>query len=230
MRISVPHGWNLTPADARALQDELQPRIECSDRLPPLRHVAGVDVGFEDEGRVTRAAIAVLAWPGLEVVERTLARRETTFPYVPGLLAFRELPAVVAALEELDTDPDLVFCDGQGIAHPRRFGIACHLGLLTDRPAIGVGKSRLVGTHAEPGRERGAREPLIDRGEAVGAVLRTRTAVRPVYVSPGHRVSLETAVELVLKAAPRYRLPEPVREADRMASRRSRRAIRDHMR
>lgn len=222
MRISVPHGWDLTPAAARALQDELQPRIECSDRLPPLRHVAGVDVGFENDGRVTRAAVAVLAWPDLDVVERALAWRETGFPYVPGLLAFRELPAVVAALEELDTEPDLVFCDGQGIAHPRRFGIACHLGLLIGRPAIGVGKSRLVGTHAEPDRERGAREPLIDRGETVGTVLRTRTAVRPVYVSPGHRVSLETAVELVLHAAPRYRLPEPIREADRMASRRSR--------
>lgn len=221
MRILVPHGWNLTPAGARALQDELHDRIECSDRLSPLRHVAGVDVGFEDGGRVTRAAVAVLAWPGLEVVERALARRVTAFPYVPGLLAFRELPAVVAALEKLETGPDLVFCDGQGIAHPRRFGIACHLGLLIDRPAIGVGKSRLVGTHGEPGRERGAREPLIDRGEIVGSVLRTRTAVRPVYVSPGHRVSLETAVELVLQAAPRYRLPEPVREADRMASRRS---------
>lgn len=230
MRISVPHGWDLTPADARALQDELQPRIDCNDRLPRLRRVAGVDVGFEGRGRVTRAAVVVHAWPELEVVERALARRETGFPYVPGLLAFRELPAVVAALEELDTDPDLVFCDGQGIAHPRRFGIACHLGLLIDRPTIGVGKSRLVGTHAEPGRERGAREPLIDRGETVGTVLRTRTAVRPVYVSPGHRVSLETAVELVLKAAPRYRLPEPIREADRMASRRSRRAIRHHMR
>lgn len=221
MRITVPHGWNLTPAEARALQDELHDRVECSDRLSPLRHVAGVDVGFEDGGRVTRAAVAVLAWPGLEVVERALARRATAFPYVPGLLAFRELPAVVAALEELETGPDLVFCDGQGIAHPRRFGIACHLGLLIDRPAIGVGKSRLVGTHGEPGRERGARVPLIDRGETVGSVLRTRTGVRPVYVSPGHRVSLETAVELVLQAAPRYRLPEPVREADRMASRRS---------
>ncbi len=221
MRISVPHGWNLTPAGARALQDELHDRIECSDRMSPLRHVAGVDVGFEDGGRVTRAAVVVLAWPGLEVVERALARRATTFPYVPGLLAFRELPAVVAALEELVTGPDLVFCDGQGIAHPRRFGIACHLGLLIDRPAIGVGKSRLVGMHGEPGRERGARAPLIDRGETVGSVLRTRTGVRPVYVSPGHRVSLETAVELVLQAAPRYRLPEPVREADRMASRRS---------
>lgn len=222
MRISVPHGWDLTPADARALQDELQPRIDCNDRLPRLRHVAGVDVGFEDGGRVTRAAVVVHGWPELEVVERALARRETGFPYVPGLLAFRELPAVVAALEELDTDPDLVFCDGQGIAHPRRFGIACHLGLLIDRPAIGVGKSRLIGTHAEPARDRGAREPLVDCGEIVGTVLRTRTGVRPVYVSPGHRVSLETAVELVLNAAPRYRLPEPVREADRMASRRSR--------
>lgn len=222
MHVSVPHGWNLTPADARALQETLRSRIECRDRLPALHHVAGVDVGFEGGGQVTRAAVAVLSWPNLHVVDRALAWRETGFPYVPGLLAFRELPAVVAALNELDTEPDLVFCDGQGIAHPRRFGIACHLGLLIDRPAIGVGKSRLVGAHGEPGRERGSREALIDRGETVGTVLRTRTGVRPVYVSPGHRVSLATAVELVLRAAPRYRLPEPIREADRMASTRSR--------
>lgn len=218
MQVRVPHGWDLTPAQARALQETLRRRVECGDRLPSLRHVAGVDAGFEDGGRVTRAAVAILSWPELRVVERALARRETAFPYVPGLLAFRELPAIVAALEKLATEPDLVFCDGQGIAHPRRFGIACHLGLLIDRPAIGVGKSRLVGTHAEPGRERGARTPLIDRGETVGSVLRTRTAVRPLYVSPGHRIGLETAVELVLAAAPRYRLPEPIREADRMAS------------
>lgn len=222
MRVRVPHGWDLTPAEARALQEALRARVECRDRLPPLRHVAGVDVGFETGGRVTRAAVAILSWPQLRVTERALARRETSFPYVPGLLAFRELPAIVAALEELHTEPDLVFCDGQGIAHPRRFGIACHLGLLIDRPTLGVGKSRLVGTHDDPGRERGSRTPLIDRGETVGSVLRTRTAVRPVYVSPGHRIGLETAVELVLAAAPRYRLPEPIREADRMASGKSR--------
>lgn len=219
MQVHVPHGWDLVPADARALQDELRGRVECSDRLPALRHVAGVDVGYPDGRGVARAAIAVLDWPGLQIVDRAVARRRTTFPYVPGLLAFRELPAVVAAFDDLDTVPDLVLCDGQGIAHPRRFGVACHLGLLIDRPTIGVGKTRLIGVHAEPGPERGSREPLTDGQEVVGTVLRTRTGVRPLYISPGHRVSLATAAQLVLDAAPRYRLPEPIRQADRMASR-----------
>ncbi len=218
MRIRRPHGWDLSPREAIALQEALKPRLELADRLPRLRRVAGVDVGFESGGVMARAAAVVLDWPALTVVEEAVARRETAFPYVPGLLAFRELPAVVAALESLRTTPDLLFCDGHGIAHPRRFGIACHLGLLADRPAVGVGKTRLVGADVEPARERGARVPLVDGGEVVGAVLRTRTAVRPVYVSPGHRVSLDTAVDLVLAAAPRYRLPEPIRAADRLAS------------
>lgn len=218
MRLHCTHGWELTPREAIALQRELRGRVELVDRLPPLRHVAGVDVGFEQGGSITRAAVVVLDWPGLKPVEHRVARRATGFPYVPGLLAFRELPAVAAALEALSTAPDLLFCDGHGSAHPRRFGIACHLGLLADRPAIGVGKTRLVGEADEPGRERGARVPLADAGEVVGMVLRTRSAVRPVFVSPGHRVHLDTAVELVLAAAPRYRLPEPIRAADRLAS------------
>ncbi|MDX1609546.1 MAG: deoxyribonuclease V [Halofilum sp. (in: g-proteobacteria)] len=218
MRIRRLHRWDLAPREAVALQQELRERVEQRDRLGPIRHVAGVDVGFEAGGTVTRAAVAVLDWPRLNEVERALERRETAFPYVPGLLSFRELPAIIAALERLRTVPDLVLCDGHGRAHPRRFGIACHLGVLADLPAIGVGKTRLVGQDAEPGRERGARAPLVDRGEPVGLVLRTRTGVRPVYVSPGHRVSLETAAELVLAAAPRYRLPEPIRHADRLAS------------
>lgn len=218
VRLRRLHDWDLTPREAIALQQRLHARLELSDRLPRLGRVAGVDVGFDAARGVARAAVVVLEWPGLERLEHRVAQRVTDFPYVPGLLAFRELPAIVAAVESLHTAPDVFFCDGHGIAHPRRFGIACHLGLLADRPAIGVGKSRLVGAAAEPGRERGARVSLLDRGEVVGAVLRTRTAVRPVFVSPGHRVGLETAIELVLRAAPRYRLPEPIRAADRLAS------------
>jgi deoxyribonuclease V len=220
LRIRPLHDWSLAPREAVALQRDLRGRVRLADDLPRLERVAGVDVGFEDGGRITRAAVMVLAWPGLEPIEQSIARRATAFPYVPGLLSFRELPAVIDALRALRSPPQLVFCDGHGTAHPRRFGIACHLGLLADLPAIGVGKSRLVGEPVEPGREKGASRPLVDAGEVVGRVLRTRTGVRPVFVSPGHRVSLATAVELVLAASPRYRLPEPVRQADRLASNR----------
>jgi len=180
--------------------------------------VAGVDAGFEDQGRVTRAAVVVLSWPGLEPSQRALSRVPTMFPYVPGLLSFRELPAVLAAFKQLEGLPDLVFCDGQGIAHPRRLGIASHLGLLLDLPTIGVGKSRLTGQFDEPGPLKGDRSPLRDGDETIGTVLRSRDHVRPLFVSPGHRISLATATDWVLKCTPRFRLPEPIRAADRLAS------------
>ena len=212
------HPWDVTPAEARALQERLRGYVEREDRLGAVRRVAGVDVGFEDGGRTTRAAVVVLSFPDLAPVEQVLARRPTAFPYVPGLLSFREIPAVLEALGRLRTLPDLILCDGQGVAHPRRFGIACHLGVLTDLPTIGVAKSRLIGEHAEPGQTKGVWAPLMDKGEVIGAVLRTRTGVRPVYVSSGHRVSLATAIDYVLACTPRYRLPETTRLADRLAS------------
>ncbi|MBK1691794.1 deoxyribonuclease V [Ectothiorhodospira mobilis] len=214
------HPWDLSPEAARALQTRLAPRVERADRFGPLERVAGVDVGFEQGGGITRAVVSVFSWPHLEPLEDAVARLPTAFPYVPGLLSFREIPAVLRALEGLQAPPDLLLCDGQGIAHPRRLGIAAHLGLITGLPAVGVGKSRLVGRHGEVGVLRGSAVPLADRGEVIGRVLRTRTGVRPVYVSTGHRVSLDAACELVLQAAPRYRLPEPIRRADRIASRR----------
>ncbi len=218
MRPVIEHPWKLAPADAIALQKELMQKVERRDRLPPVRHVAGVDVGFEENGRVTRAAVAVLSFPGLDLVESSIAHRDTDFPYIPGLLSFRELPAVLAALARLAHAPDVILCDGQGIAHPRRFGIACHLGVLLDMPAIGVAKTRLTGTYREPPNVKGAWTPLIDGEETIGAVLRTRIGVNPVYVSIGHRVSLETAIELTLACTPRYRLPETTRQAHRLAS------------
>ena len=221
MRLHHAHPWDLSPAEARLLQGQLSPLVERQDRLGPLRRVAGVDVGFEDSGRITRAVVSVLSWPTLEPLEDALARRPTNFPYVPGLLSFRELPAVLEALQQLSVLPDLLLCDGQGIAHPRRLGIAAHLGVLTDLPAIGVGKSRLTGVHEDVPEERGAWSALRDGDEVIGAVLRTRAVVKPVYVSIGHRVSLESAIDLVLQAAPRYRLPEPIRRADQLASRRT---------
>lgn len=201
-----------------AIQAELRARVETADRLPQIRHVAGVDVGFEESGRVTRAAVVVLGYPDLQPVDRAVARLPTRFPYVPGLLSFRELPAVLAAIEGLNVRPDVYLCDGQGLAHPRRFGIACHLGVLLDAPSIGVAKTRLTGSHAEPPQEKGGWTPLMDGEEVIGAVLRTRTAVKPLYVSIGHRVSLASAVRLVLACTRRYRLPETTRYAHRLAS------------
>jgi len=212
------HRWDLTPGEAIALQKRLAKRVVRLDRVGPVRHVCGIDVGFDDEGRVTRAAAAVLGFPGLQLVDFALARRPTSFPYVPGLLSFREAPAALDALGALRVVPDLLLCDGQGIAHPRRIGIASHIGLLAGIPSIGVAKTRLVGEHGRvPGR-RGAWAPLVDRGETVGAVLRTRAGVKPLFVSIGHRVSLETSIRWVMACTTRYRLPETTRWAHRLAS------------
>jgi deoxyribonuclease V len=210
--------WNLTPTEAVALQRELAPLVLCEDCLGPVRRVAGVDIGFEAGGAVTRAAVAVLDFPSLTLVEQTLARLPTTFPYIPGLLSFREAPAALAALRQLARPPDLILYDGQGRAHPRRFGIAAHLGLLSRIPTIGVAKTRLTGCFEAPGTERGAWSPLEDKGEVIGAVLRTRAGVSPLFVSTGWGVSLPTAIEWVLACAPRFRLPETTRQAHRLAS------------
>jgi deoxyribonuclease V len=218
LKLKIEHCWRLTPAEAIALQHQLCGRVERNDRLPEICRVAGVDVGFEQDGLMTRAAVAVLSFPDLQLTETAVARYPTEFPYIPGLLSFRELPAVLAALDKLGKLPDLILCDGQGIAHPRRFGIASHLGVLLDVPTIGVGKTRLIGVYDEPAIEKGAWSPLLDGGEVIGAVLRTRSGVKPVYVSSGHRVSLRSAVELTLACVSRYRLPETTRHAHRLAS------------
>lgn len=213
------HPWDLSPTEAIALQRELASDVECVYRLPEkITRVAGVDVGFEDGGRIARAAVAVLSFPDLAPMERSIARLDTAFPYIPGLLSFRELPAVLEALAHLSEPPDVILCDGQGRAHPRRFGIACHLGLLLDLPTLGVGKTRLIGEHEEPGPERGDWTALLDKGEIIGATLRTRPGVKPLYISGGHRVGLESAVRLTLACLTRYRLPETTRAAHRLAS------------
>jgi deoxyribonuclease V len=199
-----------------AIQESLRPLVERADRLGEVRQVAGVDVGFESE--LTCAAVAVLSFPDLKLVDQAIARRPTTFPYVPGLLSFREIPAVLDAMSGLRIRPDLLLCDGQGIAHPRRLGIACHLGLLLDLPAIGVAKTRLIGEHDEVPLEKGAWRPLIHRGETIGVVLRSRAGVKPLYISIGHRVSLDTALRYVMACVTRFRLPETTRHAHRLAS------------
>ena len=211
-------GWDLSPAEAVALQRELAPQVLREDRLGEVRRIAGIDVGFEAGGKVTRAAVAVLAFPSLALVEQSVARLPTTFPYIPGLLSFREAPAVLEALAQLAAPPDLILYDGQGIAHPRRMGIAAHVGLLARIPTIGVAKTRLTGSFVPPATERGAWSPLEDKGEVIGAVLRTRVGVSPLFVSIGWGVSLPTAIAWVLACAPKFRLPETTRQAHRLAS------------
>lgn len=218
MTIVTSLTWPTDVVQARAVQESLRGKVIIGDELGVVKTVAGVDVGFEQAGAVTRAAVVVLEFPGLEPREQALARQPTRFPYVPGYLSFREAPAVLAALAQLRQLPDLLLCDGQGIAHPRRFGIACHLGVLTGIPSIGVAKSRLVGKHGVVPKDKGAWVPLMDGDETIGAVLRTRTGVKPLYVSIGHRVSLETAIAYVLRCTTGYRLPETTRQADRLAS------------
>ena len=215
--VPVRHRWKVTPARARAIQSRLAGLVETRDRLGPVRTVGGTDLAFEDGGRTARAAVVVLAFPSLELLDWAVARKPVGFPSVPGLLSFREIPALLAAWRKLKARPDVVLCDGQGRAHPRRIGIASHFGLVADVPTVGVAKSRLVGSHREPGAKRGAAARLMDGDEQIGLVLRTRDGVRPLYVSTGHRVSLPTAKKLVLACAPNYRLPETTRWADRIA-------------
>ncbi|BDI14691.1 endonuclease V [Nostoc cf. commune SO-36] len=219
MNISQDYAWPLTVAEAIVIQEKLRDQVITSDQLPePIQYVAGVDMGFEANGTISRAAVVVLSFPDLQVIETSLAHRPTTFPYVPGFLSFREIPAVLDALEKIKTTPDIILCDGQGIAHPRRLGIASHLGLLIDMPTIGVAKSKLVGKNEEVPETKGSRQPLIYKGETIGAVLRSRTGVKPLYISSGHRVSLPTAIDYVLRCTTKYRLPETTRLADKLAS------------
>jgi deoxyribonuclease V len=205
--------WPTTVADAIAVQEKLRGLVEIADVGEPPQYVAGLDVAYD--GDRLAAAVVVLDTGTLHEVDRSVIRGETSFPYVPGLFAFREVPALLAALDQLGTAPDLLICDGQGLAHPRRFGLACHLGVLTGLPAIGVAKTSYVGTHGELPRARGSAAELMDDDEVVGAAVRTQDGVKPVYVSVGHRVTLATAVDQVVRLAHRYRLPETTRLADR---------------
>ena len=241
------HSWKVTPAEARRIQDNLRAKWEGEDRLPQIRAVAGLDAAFVLTGsqalkkKVSRwnalreanraiGGVVVFSFPDLVEIERAHAVVPLQFPYVPGFLSFREIPALLAALKKLERMPDLLFCDGQGYAHPRRMGLATHLGILLDRPTIGCAKSILIGTHDKLAVKAGAWTPLVDEnssGETIGAVVRTRDGVNPVYISQGHRISLPTAIRLSLQVCDGVRIPRPTRKADKLVSEVKRNLIRN---
>lgn len=213
MKIHSLHDWDLEPRAAAALQKELAAQL-ISDRpidLGKIDTVAGVDVSVKDG--MLQAAVVVMSYPGLETLETARARRRTAYPYIPGLLSFREGPALEEAFRRLSIEPDVFIFDGMGQIHPRRMGIAAHLGLWLRRPTVGCGKTHLIGDYEEPAKEKGSWSVLTHRGERLGAVLRTRANVKPVYVSVGHLADIGTAIELVLACTPKYRLPRPIRQA-----------------
>lgn len=243
------HRWNISTEEARAIQERLRKEWMGEDRFGEIRTVAGLDAAFilsgsqaltkkpRRWGRLRNAnqaigCVVVYQFPELEELARAFAIVPLEFPYIPGLLSFREVPALLAALKKLKELPDLLFCDGQGYAHPRRFGLACHLGVLLDRPTIGCAKSILIGRHGNLSEKAGSWTDLVDEtkdGERIGAVMRTRTAVRPVYVSQGHRVTLESAIRLTLAVTDGFRIPKPTREADHFASEIKRKHIRGQL-
>lgn len=216
--MAIRHDWDVSPEEAIAIQQRLRAEIPLAESgamiaLDQIYTVAGVDVSYREIGR---AAIAVFSFPNLELLEEVTATREVTFPYIPGLLAFREGPVALAALERLRAQPDLLMFDGQGYAHPRRLGLARHLGAYLGRSSIGCAKSRLTGRYEEPGAEPGAWSPLLSDGEEIGRVVRTKARTKPLFVSVGYQITLPDAVEVVLRCTRGYRLPEPTRIADRL--------------
>lgn len=214
MKCRPLNSWRVTPREAVQIQLRLRARAELSDRLPRIRRVAGADLAFRDGGKRAIAGVVVYSFPEIHEIERAWADAPVSFPYIPGLLSFREAPALLKAFSRLRNAPDLIFCDAHGYAHPRRFGLTSHLGVLLDTPTIGCAKSLLIGTHRSLPLEAGAWTPLRDRDEIIGAVLRTRTGVKPIYVTQGHRISLKTALHFVVAVLDGFRIPRPTRDAD----------------
>jgi deoxyribonuclease V len=219
MSVRQLHSWDLTPAEAIEIQQRLRSLVRIEPFTREVHTIAGADISFNKYSETVYAGIVVLSLPDLQITDQSGIRSQTKFPYVPGLLSFREVPSLLEAWDNLKTKPDVLMLDGQGIAHPRRFGIACHTGVLLDLPTIGCAKSILVGRHGELGIEAGSQAPLIDRGEQVGVALRTKNRVSPVYVSPGHLIDLPSAVSLVMQSTGTYRIPEPTRQAHLMVNR-----------
>ncbi|CAI4033320.1 Endonuclease V [Nitrospira tepida] len=225
MNVGQFHSWTVTPREAVRIQEQIRALVIPRGRTPRPKLVAGADAAFDLHARQVYAAVVVLAYPDLEVVETAVSRHRLSFPYVPGLLSFREAPALLRAFSKLRHEPDVVFIDGHGLSHPRAAGLACHIGLCLEKPTIGCAKSRLIGGYREPGPKRGATSPLLSRDKKViGSVLRTCDNVRPVFVSVGHRIGLAQAVRLTLACGKGYRVPEPTRQADILAERAKREA------
>ncbi len=218
MAISIPKIiWPDNAADAVIIQNELRHKVSLRNDFPEIKTIAGVDCSFGDEGRVSKAFIVLMKFPELEVITSTHAELPTTFPYIPGFLSFREIPVILEAIKQLPQMPDIFMVDGQGIAHPRRFGIASHLGVLLDYPTLGVAKSLLRGKYIEPGAQKLSQSLLMDKDERIGTVLRSKEKCKPLFISPGHCISHESAVDLTIKCLTRYRLPEPTRIADKIS-------------
>ncbi len=215
MKVLKLHPWNVSPKEAMQIQNHLRSRIvtENVPEISNVKRIAGADVSYSKRENMIYAAVIIFSFPELQILEEKEAILPATFPYVPGLLIFREGPALIKAFEQIEREPDLVMFDGQGIAHPRGIGIATHMGMLLDKPSIGVAKTVLVGEHDEPERKKGSVSPLIKNGREIGAVVRTREDVEPVFVSIGFKIDLPTAVDFVLKCCQGYRLPEPARKA-----------------
>lgn len=217
MKAKQIHEWDVNPKQAREIQEQLHERVSMRDEFDTIETVAGVDIGLKQD--IAKAAVVILSYPDMQPLEQVLVEEPLNFPYIPGLLSFRETPSILSAFEKVEREPDLVLTDGQGLAHPRRFGIACHLGVLLDLPAIGCAKSRLYGRHEMPEEEAGSHEWLYDKGgDILGAALRTRNKVKHIYVSIGHKISLDSALEVVLTCCRGYRLPEPTRLAHKVAA------------
>lgn len=226
MKIHLFHSWDVTPQEAIRLQEQLRAMVTPQGHVPNPELVAGADAAFDVETGRVFAAVVVLSFPSLEPIERVVHQESLSFPYIPGLLSFREAPALLRAFEKLRHNPDVIFVDGHGLSHPRSAGIACHIGLCLDKPTIGCAKSLLIGRHSVPGPSRGSHTSLYDASNRViGSVVRTRDRVRPIFVSVGHRISLARAIQLTLACGKGYRIPEPTRQADRWAEQAKREAI-----
>jgi deoxyribonuclease V len=215
MKALTLHPWKVTTREAVQIQTELREQIELHDAFDRVRIIAGADVAFDKHTNEGYGGVIAYSFPGLEEIERRGVKAEIPFPYVPGLLAFREAPILLKAFASLETEPDVILFDGQGLAHKRRMGIATHMGIVLNKPTIGCAKSRLIGIFDEPGEEVGCYSPLLDGKETVGVVLRTRKRVKPIFVSPGNQISLTTCITIVLACVDGYRIPKPTREADR---------------
>jgi len=215
MKYQDLHPWNVTAKEAMKIQMDLRKRIELHDSFDEIRIIAGADVSFNKDKNEVYGGVILYSFPELKEIERKSAIKEVTFPYIPGLLAFREAPVLLEVFASLKREPDAIMFDGQGFAHFRRMGIATHMGILLNKPAIGCAKSRLIGTFEEPGKDIGCYSPLVDGGETIGVVLRTKIQIQPIFVSQGNKISLKTCIEIVLNCLDGYRIPKPTREADR---------------